>query len=101
MIEAARRAAEVLVNTRRIVAIELLAAAHALAFRREEEGEALRLGAGTAPALATVEATLGGFSVQRAPSDDIAALDELLQTDALFEGLPALLAVGAAPGEGA
>jgi histidine ammonia-lyase len=98
---AARRAAEVLVNTRRIVAIELLAAAHALAFRREEEGEALRLGAGTAPALATVEATLGGFSVQRAPSDDIAALDELLQTDALFEGLPALLAVGAAPGEGA
>ena len=98
---AARRAAEVLVNTRRVVAIELLAAAHALAFRREEEGSALRLGAGTAPALATVEAALGGFSTVRAPSDDIAALDQLLQTDDLFRGLPTLLPVGATPGVGA
>lgn len=98
---AARRAAEVLVNVRRIVAIELLAAAHALAFRREEEGAGLALGAGTGPALATVEAALGGFSAQRAPSDDIAVLDQLLQTDALFGGLPDLLTVGAAPGEGA
>jgi histidine ammonia-lyase len=98
---AARRAAEVLVNVRRIVAIELLAAAHALAFRREEEGDGLVLGAGTGPAFATVEAALGGFSAQRAPSDDIAALDQLLQTDALFTGLPGLLPVGAAPGEGA
>jgi len=98
---AARRAAEVLTNVRRIVAIELLAAAHALAFRREEEGGALQLGAGTGRALATVEAALGGFSVQRAPSDDILALEQLLETDTLFRDLPPLLAVGAAPEAGA
>ncbi|MEC8424812.1 MAG: hypothetical protein VX000_13605, partial [Myxococcota bacterium] len=98
---AARRAAEVVMNVRRILAIELLAAANALAFRREEEGDVLQLGAGTGPALATVEAALGGFSAMRAPSDDIAALDQLLQTDALFDGLPALLPVGAVPGDGA
>ncbi len=93
---AARRAAEVLENTRRIVAIELLGAAHALHFRREEE-PGVPLGAGTGPALAAVEAAVGGLAQLHAPSDDIACLEALLEGDALFDGLPALLGVGEAP----
>lgn len=57
---AARRAARVLANSRRVVAVELLGAAHALAFRREEEGEAV-LGPALAEALQRVEGRLGGL----------------------------------------
>jgi histidine ammonia-lyase len=93
---AARRAAEVLVNVRRIIAIELLGASHALAFRRDEDA-GLVLGAGTRPALSTVEATLHGFQGDRAPADDIALLDKLLMGDDLFQGVPSLFHVGECP----
>ena len=56
---AARRAADVLANSQRVVAIEFLAAAHALWWRRSQ-GEATQLGAGTERALNTIEVVLGG-----------------------------------------
>lgn len=96
---AARRAAEVLANSRRVLAVELLGACNALRFRQEAE-PGLRLGAGTAVAWATVSAALPPPRPEGTPADDLAALDALLDGDALFAGLPALLPVGAAPPEG-
>ncbi len=71
---AAQRAAEVTVNTRRVLAIELLCAAHGLRFRLEEDPEA-DLGAGTMAAYQAVSEVLGGLDPTRAPAEDIAKLD--------------------------
>lgn len=72
---AARRAADVLVNARRVVAIELLCAVSGLRFRMAE-GPAC-LGKGTAAAVACVEEALGGRT-RGVPADDIAAVTEWL-----------------------
>ncbi len=73
---AARRAAEVARNARRIVAVELLAAASGLWWRQAEEG-VTTLGRGTRAALAVIEAAIGRTGLG-APSEEIAALDEVL-----------------------
>jgi histidine ammonia-lyase len=70
---AARRVVEVLANTRRVVAIELLAAAQALWWRQSDE-PGVRLGRGTAAAVEAVEAMIGRGG--ECPSDDIEALAE-------------------------
>ena len=90
---AARRAHAVVRNARGVVAIELLGASAALAFRREEEGGA-GLGEGTALALSRVEAALGQLPADRLPSDAIAALDGLVASGELERGL-GLIPVGA------
>ncbi len=90
---AARRAAAVLENSRRVVAIELLGAAHALAMRREEE-PGVRLGAGTAALLDQLSALPGALSTDGAPAESIAAIDGLLVADDWRAALPALLPVG-------
>ena len=95
---AARRAHQVVANARLVIAIELLGASAALAFRREEDPDA-RIGAGTSVALARVEATLSALPADRLPSDAINALDRLVKSGALELDL-GLLAVGA-PLEGA
>lgn len=92
---AARRAAEVVANARKVVAIELLGASAALAFRREEDPGA-RLGEGTGAALATVEETLGALPADRLPSEAIAALDQLVASGRLEREL-GLWGVGEAP----
>lgn len=92
---AARRAGQVVANARGVVAIELLGASAALAFRREED-PALRLGTGTARALAAVEERLAALPTDRLPSEAIAALDALVAEGALEQGLD-LIAVGEAP----
>jgi histidine ammonia-lyase len=51
---AARQARQIAENVERILAIELLAAAQAIDFRREALGPDARLGAGTAPAYGLV-----------------------------------------------
>ncbi len=78
---AARRAAQVVENTRNVVAIELLAAAHGLWWRQAEEG-ASRLGRGTAAALARVEAAIGRGGLET-PSEDIARLAEIIADGSL------------------
>ncbi len=92
---AARRARQVVANARRVVAIELLGAASALAFRREEDPKA-RLGEGSAQALAAVEQALGALPAERLPGDAIEALNALVASGALERGL-GLLDVGEAP----
>ncbi|MEL6348636.1 MAG: histidine ammonia-lyase [Myxococcota bacterium] len=90
---AARRAAEVVTNSRRVIAIELLGAAHALDFRlREEPG--VQLGRGTTQALTTVRQTLGGLDPHRPPSTQIEALADLIASGKLLEDMPPLLHVG-------
>jgi len=79
---AARRAAEVVQNTRQIVAIELLAASKALWARLDEDPSAT-LGVGTARALQLVEDKLGGRRISSAPADDIAVLVSLLESGEL------------------
>ena len=74
---AARRAADVLANSQRVVAIEFLAAAHALWWRRSQ-GEATQLGAGTERALNTIEVVLGGRG-GASPSEDIEAITEAIR----------------------
>ena len=93
---AARIAAEVLTNSRRVIAIELLGASAALAFRQREE-PGVALGAGTIPALAHVRACLAALPPQRLPSEQIEALARLIHSGALLDGLPDLLNVGEEP----
>ena len=74
---AARRAARVLENTRRVVAIEVLAATHALELRRAEHGNRV-LGAGVASAHALLQDTLNeqGTGV---PHEDLILVEALLR----------------------
>jgi histidine ammonia-lyase len=51
---AALKIRQILDNVERILAIELLAASQGVDFRRDEQGEQARLGAGTAPVYALV-----------------------------------------------
>lgn len=90
---AARRAHSVVANARLVIAIELLGASAALAFRREEAPEAT-LGAGTAIALSRVEEALSALPADRLPSDAIQALDALVRSGALERDL-GLTAIGA------
>lgn len=99
---AARRAARVLENARRVVAIELLGATHALAFRREED-PALVHGAGTGPAFERLQDCLGGIDPSVPPAEVIGRIDRLLQSalqgtdNSLLDAVPKLLPVGASP----
>lgn len=84
---AARRAAEVLDNARRVVAVELLAATHAIRLRGRE-GSA-RPGAGTGAALAFVEALL---EADRSPdpATDLARIDEAIASGRVVAAVEAV-----------
>jgi histidine ammonia-lyase len=97
---AARRCAEVVENSRRVVAVELLGAAWALIWRREQDPH-VRLGRGTEPALERVRSALTGLDPAECPSDSIETLDALIRSEALFSDLPPLFALGESPPEGA
>lgn len=79
---AAWRLREVVENARRVVAIELLAAARALRFRQEET-PGVRLGAGASEALPRLWEAVAGCEV---PSEEIEALASLVAAGGL-EGL--------------
>jgi len=98
---AARRAAEVVENAQHIIAIELLGAAHALAFRSDEQPN-LVTGQGTGPAFLNVVRALGQLGSARSPSEDIGRVVELVKGErmGLLDGLPALIPVGSVPPEG-
>jgi histidine ammonia-lyase len=81
---AARGAAEIAHRSRSVLAIELLAASHAL-WHRLEDGD-VQLGKGPAVALGVVEETLGGRGGE-APADDIARLEEALEKGAVREAV--------------
>jgi len=83
---AARRAAEVVANSRRVVAIELLGAAAALSFRQQEAPEAA-LGAGARVVLPRVQAVTAAL---RTPSEQIEALAVKIADGSLMAGLPPL-----------
>lgn len=80
---AARRAADVLGNSRYVVAIELLCAATGL-WCRIDERPSVRLGQGTRAALDAVEEALGGRG-SGVPSDDIAAVHRIVVDGSLVE----------------
>ncbi|MDP6934432.1 MAG: histidine ammonia-lyase, partial [Myxococcota bacterium] len=90
---AARGAVRIVENARRVVAIELLGAASALAFRREESPEA-RLGIGTHAALEQVENVLATLDQGATPSEQIAALVDLTRGEVLTSVVPGLNRVG-------
>ena len=83
---AARRASEVVANASRVVAIELLSAAHGLWWRLREDGSA-KLGEGTAAALAAVEAAIGRGG--ETPSEDIERLYAAIRSGALVDAVQA------------
>lgn len=74
---AARRCARVLGNAQRVVAVELLGAAHALKFRAGEAGEDA-LGPALAAALRRIETTLGGLHTDRPIGPEIETLARCL-----------------------
>lgn len=76
---AAWRLRETLENSRRVVAIELLSAAHALRFRLAEDSGA-RLGQGATFAVERVEAAIQG---RRVPSEQIEAVSALVAAGGL------------------
>jgi len=78
---AARRAAEVVKNSRFVIAVELLAAASGLWWRQSQEG-ITALGAGTRAALEVVEEAIGRGGLG-CPSDEIAALEQALAAGTL------------------
>lgn len=94
---AARRASEVVANSRVVVAIELLCAARALRFRREAD-PGLVLGRGTGAAMAVLE---GLPKDQVTPAESVASVQEVLDSGellaAVHEACPGLLAVGERP----
>ena len=71
---AARRAASVIMNARRVVAIELLGAVRALQFRQSEAPEVV-LGTGTAEGLQRAGLVLERLSRDSTPSEQIEALN--------------------------
>lgn len=82
---AARRASEVVANTRRIVAIELLGASDALLFR--EKDASVRLGAGSSLVLPRLRAIRPSC---RTPSEAIEAISERVADGSLLQGLSEL-----------
>lgn len=93
---AARMAAEVVSNARKVVAIELFAASRALAFR-QAEGPQVRLGTGSGEACELVRATISGLGPDAIPAEVIAALDRDISEGVFDEVTHELWAVGAAP----
>ncbi len=85
---AARRASEVLGNCVSVVAIELLAAAHGVWARLDEEPD-VKLGEGTRAALQAIEEVLGGRRPTVVPSEDIEALDEALRDGRILQAVEA------------
>lgn len=77
---AARHSREVLDNVRRVIAIELMAAAQAVDFR--PDGPA-RLGAGTRAVFSAVREQVPALVHDRVLSNDIDKLDELIKSGAL------------------
>ena len=96
---AARRAAEVVGNAEKVIAIELLCAARALRYRLDQE-PGLVLGAGTGPALRTLEAALSDDQ-DATPSERVPEVLALMRSDALLAAVEAatgpLVRVGEAP----
>ena len=92
---AARRAATVVANSQRVIAIELLGAAAALAFRRQENPK-LVLGTGSAVALKTVERALQSVK-DSLPGQQIEHLAALIASGGLLDGMPPLIEVGEVP----
>lgn len=84
---AARRSARVLVNARRVVAIELVAAHQALLLRREEDGS-LPFGAGSAAAQRALGEALAAVT-DETPAAAIAAVDALLASGGLRSAVEA------------
>ncbi len=93
---AARRAHEVVANSRRVVAIELLCAARALHFRREGD-PGVSLGRGTSAAFEVLDA----LPREEAPSEAVEAVLRVVDSGALmaavWEACPYLRRVGEAP----
>ncbi len=93
---AARRAAEVVANSRAVIAIELLCAARALRYRREED-PGVALGRGTAAAFALLDAC----PQAEVPSEAVAAVEAVLADGSLVAAVraacPGLLGVGEGP----
>ena len=86
---AARRAARVIENARRVIAIEMQGAVRALKFRMEES-PGVQLGQGTEKGLMRASAVLDALDENRTPSDEIEALTEWLRRDGhqqLVDGL--------------
>ena len=86
---AARRAARVIENARRVIAIEMQGAVRALKFRTEES-PGVQLGQGTEKGLMRASAVLDALDENRTPSDEIEALTEWLRRDGhqqLVDGL--------------
>ena len=89
---AARRAALVIENTRRVIAIEMQGAVRALQFRTEES-PGVQLGQGTAEGLLRAAAVIHDLDANRSPSDEIEALAAWLRQGGhrqLEEGLEAV-----------
>ena len=78
---AARRASEVVVNARRVVAIELFAAARALRYRKTLE-PTVQLGCGTGAALEALEECLEG-SERESPSELIVRVEEAMDSGSI------------------
>jgi histidine ammonia-lyase len=97
---AAQRAAEVTVNTRRVVAIELLCASHGLRFRQAADPK-VTLGRGTRAAFEAVIDALAGLDPGRAPAEEIARLDEVVASgevlDAALSAVSGLFGIAESP----
>ena len=78
---AARRAARVLENARRVIAIEMQGAVRALEFRKMETPN-IALGAGTAEGLHRAAQVLHSLGKGTTPSDEIEALTEWVRSGA-------------------
>ena len=89
---AARRCTQVLHNAQRVIAIELMSAAHALNLRKESQ-PTKKLGAGTEQALRNVRQCLRGCGPHATIGDQIEQLRTGICNRSIFAGLPTLTPV--------
>ncbi|MCB9764143.1 MAG: histidine ammonia-lyase [Alphaproteobacteria bacterium] len=86
---AARRAADVLENTRYVVGIELLCATRALAWRQADD-PGLTLGRGTGAAFHLLDEALRALPHEATPAEQLAAIEPLVQGPALASAVRAV-----------
>jgi len=86
---AARRAATVVANSRRVIAIELLGAVRALQYRLQHE-PGIRLGQGTQEGVKRASSVLQNLGPDRTPSEEIEALADWVESGGHCEAISGL-----------
>jgi histidine ammonia-lyase len=89
---AARRCTQVLHNSQRVIAVEMLSAAHALQLRLHKQ-PAFKMGDGTTQALINIQSILSKMPEYSTIGDQIECLRNAITSGTIFKNMPTLISV--------